>query len=118
MVRKNEEKRKKDIGLGLPAPKEVCNDVKCPWHGKLPVRGKIAEGIVKSTRSRNTAIVEVHYHRYVPKYERYEKRKSRIVAYKPPCLKAKEGDSVVIAECRPLSKTKSFVVVHVKGEGK
>jgi small subunit ribosomal protein S17 len=30
------------------------------------------------------------------------------------CIGAKEGDTVVIAECRPLSKTKSFVVVEVK----
>ncbi|WP_405281698.1 30S ribosomal protein S17, partial [Methanobrevibacter sp.] len=26
------------------------------------------------------------------------------------------GDSVKIAECRPLSKTKHFVLVEVKGE--
>jgi small subunit ribosomal protein S17 len=28
----------------------------------------------------------------------------------------KVGDAVKIAECRPLSKTKHFVVVEVKGE--
>ena len=40
---------------------------------------------------------------------------SRITAHNPPCLDAQRGDKVKIAECRPLSKTKNFVVVE-KGE--
>jgi len=47
------------------------------------------------------------------KYERFEKRRSKIHAHSPPCLEAKAGDHVRIAECRPLSKTKSYVVVEV-----
>jgi small subunit ribosomal protein S17 len=47
------------------------------------------------------------------KYERFEKRQSKIHAHNPPCLEAKAGDRVKIAECRPLSKTKSYVVVEV-----
>nr|AJS12927.1 30S ribosomal protein S17, small subunit ribosomal protein S17 [uncultured archaeon] len=43
---------------------------------------------------------------------RYERRKSRIPSHSPPCVGAKEGDHVKIAECRPLSKTVSFVVVE------
>jgi small subunit ribosomal protein S17 len=34
-------------------------------------------------------------------------------AHNPPCINAKEGDVVKIAECRPLSKTKKFVVIEV-----
>jgi len=30
-----------------------------------------------------------------------------------PCLNAKIGDEVKIAECRPLNKTTSYVVVEV-----
>ncbi|MCK4969892.1 MAG: 30S ribosomal protein S17, partial [Thermoplasmata archaeon] len=37
-------------------------------------------------------------------------------AHNPPCLSAKEGDNVTIAECRPLSKTVNFVVVKVHEE--
>lgn len=103
----------KDIGLGLAEPKESCQDIKCAWHGRLPVRGRVFKGMVRSAKSKNTVIVEWGYHRFVKKYERFEKRKSRVVAYNPPCMKAKEGDTVTIAECRPLSKTKSFVVVNV-----
>ena len=51
---------------------------------------------------------------YINKFERYEKRKSKIKAHKPDCLDVKVGDSVKIAECRQLSKTKHFVLVEVK----
>ena len=41
---------------------------------------------------------------------------SRITAHNPPCIDAKTGDKVKIAECRPLSKTKNFVVVEKEEE--
>jgi len=49
---------------------------------------------------------------FVPKYERYEKRTSSYAAHCPPCMEAKVGDKVRIAECRPLSKTISFVTIE------
>jgi len=102
---------KKDIGVDAKAPEKMCQDSNCPWHGKLSVRGKVFEGIVKSAKTYSTVIIEYNYIRFIRKYERYEKRKSRITAHNPPCINAKEGDSVKIAECRPISKTKHFVVV-------
>ncbi len=102
---------KTNIGLDIKAPEGKCADVKCPWHGKLPIRGRVFHGIVKSARAKNTAIVKLGYNLYIPKYERFERRNSTINAYNPECIKAKEGDMVTIAECRPLSKTKSFAVV-------
>jgi len=112
---KVELKKVKDLGLDLPEPKERCDDIKCPWHGKLSVRGRVFRGQVKSAKSHNTVIVEWKYHRYVPKYERYERSRSRVTAHNPPCIRAKEGDTVVLGECRPVSKTKSFVVLAVEG---
>lgn len=106
-------KKIRNIGIGVKPPEKECQDPKCPFHGKLGVRGKILDGIVVSTKAQKTAIVERGYFHYVPKYERYERRHSRIAAYNPECISAKEGDRVKIAECRPLSKTKSFVVVEV-----
>lgn len=103
----------RNIGLGIPLPKTTCEDKKCPFHGNLKIRGKILQGIVVSTRAQKTAVVERNYLHYIPKYERYERRHSRISAYNPTCIDAKEGDLVRIAECRPLSKTKAFVVVEV-----
>jgi len=105
---------KKTIGIGIEAPKEKCEDKNCAWHGKLPVRGKVFTGIVKSEKAKNTAIVEWNYNKKIAKYNRYERRKSRVIAHNPDCMKAREGDSVVIAECRPLSKTKNFVVVSIE----
>ena len=110
-VKKEKSEKKKDLGLGLEQPKEKCNDLKCAWHGRVSVRGRVLRGKVKSAKAHGTVIVEWGYHRYVPKYQRYEKSKSSVTAHNPPCIRAKEGDSVVIAECRPLSKTKCFVVV-------
>jgi small subunit ribosomal protein S17 len=108
---------KKDIGIGVPAPEKTCEDAKCPWHGRLPVRGRAFDCVVVSAKAHQTAIVMRRYHQLVPKYQRYERRKSRIVAHNPPCISAKEGEAVVVAECRPLSKTKHFVVVSKKAGG-
>jgi small subunit ribosomal protein S17 len=104
----------KSTGLDVPAPATECTDVNCPFHGSLPVRGQVITGKVVSDRMKGTVVVERDYLHYIRKYNRYEKRSSRIHAHNPPCLQAKAGDMVTIAECRPLSKTKSFVVVEVE----
>ncbi len=102
---------KKDIGIGIKGPEKSCEDANCPWHGSIGVRGRLFDGKVVSTKSSLTVIIEKGYSHMVPKYQGYERRKSKIAAHNPPCINAKEGDKVVIAECRPLSKTKNFVVV-------
>jgi small subunit ribosomal protein S17 len=112
-MKANKATEARNIGLDLPQPKESCTDSKCAWHGSLPVRGRVFEGTVKSAKSNNTAIVEWGYHRFIKKFQRFERRKSHIVAHNPPCMKAREGDFVTVAECRPLSKTKNFVIVQV-----
>ena len=100
-----------NIGLDVKPPEKECSDERCAWHGKIALRGKVFSGIVSSSKAHNTIVIEWGYHRYVRKYERYERRRSSVVAYNPPCIHAVKGDKVVIAECRPLSKTKHFVVV-------
>jgi small subunit ribosomal protein S17 len=108
--KKTQEKRK-DIGIPISPPEKQCKDEKCAWHGSLPVRGRVFKGIVRSAKSHNTVMVEWGYHRFIKKYERYQRQRSRITAHNPACIRAREGDSVVVAECRPISKTKHFVVV-------
>ena len=105
-------KNVKDIGYDVKQPEKECDDPDCPFHGKLPVRGKILEGNVVSSKMSKTVIVERNYLHFFPKYERYERRRSRIAAHNPACINAKKGDRVKIAECRPLSKTKHFVVIE------
>jgi small subunit ribosomal protein S17 len=102
----------RDIGLNVKVPEKECDDINCPFHGTLPVRGQILEGEVVSDKAPKTVVVLRSYLKKIAKYERYEKRQSKIHAHNPPCINAKVGDIVKIAECRPLSKTKSFVVVE------
>jgi small subunit ribosomal protein S17 len=108
----------RNIGIGAQAPEKSCEDPKCPWHGSLPVRGKIIEGRVASARAQKSVVVKYDYSHFAPKYERYERRHSKVVAHKPDCIDAAAGDIVKIAECRPLSKTKHFVVVENLTRGK
>nr|MCK4930039.1 30S ribosomal protein S17 [Nanoarchaeota archaeon] len=108
--------KKKGIGLKVPAPSKVCSDKKCPFHGSIRVRGKIFLGLVISDKMARTVTVTWPGRRYVPKYERYEKRRSKLKAHNPECINARKGDVVLIAETRPLSKTKHFVVVKVLGK--
>ena len=102
----------RNIGINVNPPKAECNDPNCPYHGTLPVRGQIIDGKVVSVRMDKTAVVEKHYLKYQEKYERYEKRTGRYMVHAPSCFELKVGDAVKIMECRPLSKTVSFVVVE------
>ena len=99
--------------MTINKPELECEEVDCPFHGSLAVRGRTLEGTVVSTRMQKSCVVQLNYTRYDPKYERYARMRSRITAHSTPCLPIKVGDSVRIAECRPLSKTKSFVVVEI-----
>lgn len=108
------ESKKTDIGVDVTPPKEKCDDINCPFHGTLSVRGQIIEGVVVSDRMQKTVVVKKKYRRYIPKYERYEWRSGKYQAHNPPCINAKVGAKVKIMECRPLSKTKAFVVIEQK----
>lgn len=101
------------IGLNVSEPKKECSDQKCPFHGHLKVRGRVLSGKIVKIKQRSGIMLLERYHS-VPKYERYERRNTRITVHVPECLEIKEGDEVTVAECRPISKTKSFVVVEKK----
>jgi small subunit ribosomal protein S17 len=98
--------------MTLKRPDRECDDINCPFHGTLSIRGRMMEGVVVSDRMQKSVVVSIEYTRYYHKYERYARMNSRITAHNPPCIDAKRGDKVKIAECRPLSKTKSFVVLE------
>ena len=103
----------RDIGLDVQQPAKECTDPNCPFHGVLPVRGQVLSGVVVSDKMNSTVVVQRAFVKKNVKYERYEKRKTKVHAHNPPCLSAKVGDNVTIAECRPISKTKSYVVIEV-----
>lgn len=81
---------------------------------KISLRGRIFEGKVISDKMHKTVTVEWEGRKYVPKYERYARRRSRVKAHNPESMNAKTGDFVKIMETRPLSKTKKFIVIEVK----
>jgi len=103
----------KRIGIMVKnPPTDVCDDELCPYHGHLKIRGKIFQGEVVSSKMDKTVVVEWSYLRKIKKLKRYMRCRTKIAAHNPPCINAREGDVVRIAECRPISKTKSFVVIE------
>jgi len=107
----------KHIGMGIKG-KVTEGDSKSPFSGQVKVRGRTFTGTVISAKMQRTATVEWTRRVKIPKYERYAKKRSRVKAHNPDSINAKEGDVVKIMECRPLSKTKHFVIVQNFGHEK
>ncbi|HEX2472425.1 MAG TPA: 30S ribosomal protein S17 [Nitrososphaera sp.] len=103
----------RNIGVSVASPRKACEDEFCPFHGRLSIRGKLLAGIVSSAKAPKMVVVSREYPRRVAKYKRFQRSKSNVHAYLPPCLEVKEGEEVRIAECRRLAKTVSFVVIEV-----
>ena len=106
----------RNIGVSVVAPRKTCEDELCPFHGTLPVRGKLLTGIVSSAKAPKMVVVSREYPKPTPKYKRYQRSRSKVHAYLPTCFDVKEGQEVKIAECKPLSKTVSFVVIEVNNK--
>jgi small subunit ribosomal protein S17 len=87
-----------------------------PKLKNISFRGKTFVGKVVSAKAHKSATIQWERRIYVPKYERYEKRRSKINVHNPPSINAKEGDTVRVMETRPLSKTKNFVIIEKLGE--
>jgi len=79
-------------------------------------RGRTFTGVVVSDKMSKTVTVEWTRRNYIQKYERYEKRRTRVKAHNPDEIDAVEGDLVTVKETRPLSKTKHFIIIkkHMK----
>lgn len=78
---------------------------------------KTQEGIVVSDKMDKSVVVEVQRFTRHPLYERVLRRSTRFHAHDEE-NRCRVGDRVLIAECRPISKTKCWRVVEVlvKGE--
>jgi small subunit ribosomal protein S17 len=104
----------RNIGIpGVSLPKKSCEDKDCPFHGTSRIRGKITQGVVVSKKSKNTVIIRQDYVQFIKKYQRYERRNSRMACHLPECLRTEIniGDLVRVGESRKLSKTKAFIVL-------
>lgn len=115
---KKQKKTKKTAGVKpktVETPQESngeCDGRDCPFHGNLKARGKTFEGIVVKKLPKRLTI-EFERMNYIKKYERYLKSRTKVHARLPKCLEGKinVGDTILIRECRPLSKIIHFVVV-------
>jgi len=103
MEEQNKEKKMKEDNK--------CTDKQCPFHGYLKLRGRSFKGYVVSKFPRRVAI-EFERITYIPKFERHMKKKTRIHARLPDCMKQdiELGDYIEVRECRPLSKIIHFCV--------
>lgn len=107
----------KNIGIDIKAPEKECTgDKNCPFHGERVVRGRMLTGKIVSVKVKRNAIMEIERRVPLTKYERFEKRKTRLMVHNPECIAAKEGDVVTVIETRKISKMKSFVIIEKKSE--
>eukprot|EP00997_Jenningsia_sp_PLL12_P009032 NODE_5914_length_543_cov_80.578947_g5167_i0.p1 GENE.NODE_5914_length_543_cov_80.578947_g5167_i0~~NODE_5914_length_543_cov_80.578947_g5167_i0.p1 ORF type:complete len:160 (+),score=0.25 NODE_5914_length_543_cov_80.578947_g5167_i0:36-515(+) len=107
----------RNVGLGIKTPREAIEgayiDKKCPFTGDVSIRGRVLKGVVISNKMRRTIIIRRDYLHYVNKYNRFEKRHQNIAVHCSPCFRVKEGDIVIVGQCRPISKTVRFNVIKV-----
>jgi len=84
----------------------------------IRTRGRTFTGIVVDAKMQSTATVEWPRRKYASKYERYLTSRTRVKAHNPQNIDAKKGDIVKIVECRPISKTKHFIIIEKVGHEK
>src|SRR5947209_1787397 len=73
---------------------------------------RTVQGVVASDKANKTIKVVVAYQTRHPKYGKFLKRRTVLHAHDEK-NDAKEGDTVEIAECRPLSKTKHHRLIRI-----
>lgn len=76
---------------------------------------RVLEGDVVSAKTDKTITVLVERRFMHPIYKKYLKRTSKFTAH-DPANKYKAGDRVSIIECRPISKTKRWIVTDADGQ--
>ncbi|MBS3139405.1 30S ribosomal protein S17 [Candidatus Woesearchaeota archaeon] len=107
----------KETVLGIPAPARAYDsasyDRNCPFTGGLAVKKELLKGKVIKKDTNKSATIEWFRSHYVPKYERYELKRSRLRVHNPPAVNAQIGQTVLVARTRPLSKTKHHVIIKV-----
>ena len=72
----------RDIGLDVSAPQKECNDPKCPFHDSLPYAARSSAAPWFATRWKIPSIMR-KFEKKATKYERFEKRQSKIHAHNP-----------------------------------
>jgi small subunit ribosomal protein S17 len=83
---------------------------------KIPQRSPRKVGIVESDARDKTRKVSIRFSVRHPKYGKYIRRRTLLQVHDEENV-SRVGDRVEIAECRPVSKTKSWVLLQVLKSG-
>ncbi len=87
------------------------NEKKTASKNLVGARGRMFQGIV-TKKFPKRVVIEFERTVYVPKYESYYKKKTRLHARLPDNMDINVGDLIKIQECRPLSKIIHFIVIE------
>jgi small subunit ribosomal protein S17 len=79
------------------------------------VKLRTVDGKVVSNKMNKSVTVAIERKVPHPVYGKYIRRTTKVVAH-DEANACQEGDLVTIKECRPLSKTKSWLVVAINGK--
>ena len=106
----------RNIGLPVKESKKKIDDNENnnPFNGSLSIRGKLFEGVVIKAKAKGTVVIQKESPVYFKKFKRFGRSKNQIHAHVPSNINVEEGDHVIAAECRPISKSVSFVIIEVK----
>lgn len=78
----------------------------------IPERAPRKVGIVESDARDKTRKVVISFSTRHPKYGKYVRRRT-VLQVHDEGNESRKGDRVEVAECRPLSKTKSWILTRV-----
>jgi len=76
-----------------------------------PIKKRTLTGVVASDKMQKTIVVVVRGLKLHPKYKKFMKRSARYKVHDPED-QYHTGDKVVIAETKPMSKEKRWIVVE------
>ena len=78
---------------------------------EVGVRRAVRGSVISARMDKSITVLVVRQFKH-PLYKKYIRRSTRLHAH-DESNDCKEGDTVLIEECRPLSKTKSWRVIRV-----
>lgn len=81
-----------------------------PLGAKVHGKKRVIDGVVVSTKMKDTVVVLVKRYRKHPKYHKFQVITKRYMAHDAGNTRA-EGDKVQIEETAPISKNKRFRVI-------
>ncbi|MBI4086929.1 30S ribosomal protein S17 [Candidatus Kaiserbacteria bacterium] len=78
--------------------------------GEKKTKGRTFRGTVVAAKMQDTATVAVERYVQHPKYKKFMRRTKKYLVHNPAGA-AKVGDAVTIAEVRPISRRKHFIII-------